>query len=309
MRRVRHVTEVSSIEGALHAEVMGAASAPPMLFVHPNPMDSSCWIFQLAHFSSWFRCVAVDLPGYGRSPRAAAGLTMREIATACWDVVDTYATAQPAVLVGCSVGSTVVQHMYHLRPAATHSIVLSGTGWHPVKHFVAPRVAAYRADGLAYRYQYTLDDFSPQFAATPLARWFARLYCERNDTADLPTILRMFEALAQPDPEWLHAELRAPTLIVSGSLDAAHNAARQLVEQLPDAQLVALAGAGHACHLEQPDEFDDAILRFLRAHSHLAVSTHEQCAGDYGWNPACETRFTEVSPAPRQESPAPGSRG
>ena len=34
-----------------------------MAFVHPNPMDQSCWIFQLAHMSTWFRCIAIDMPG------------------------------------------------------------------------------------------------------------------------------------------------------------------------------------------------------------------------------------------------------
>ena len=36
------------IEGALYHERMGR-DGPVMAFVHPNPMDQSCWLFQMAH--------------------------------------------------------------------------------------------------------------------------------------------------------------------------------------------------------------------------------------------------------------------
>lgn len=72
----------------LHTEHTGAFGAPPMILVHPNPMDTTGWMFQMAPLSTWFRCVAVDLPGYGRSPAASDELTMVDVARACWSAVD-----------------------------------------------------------------------------------------------------------------------------------------------------------------------------------------------------------------------------
>jgi pimeloyl-ACP methyl ester carboxylesterase len=72
------------IHGPLYYERMGR-TGPVIAFVHPNPMDQSCWIFQLAHLSTWYRCIAIDIPGYGRSPKADAGLTMTDMAEACWE--------------------------------------------------------------------------------------------------------------------------------------------------------------------------------------------------------------------------------
>ena len=92
------------IEGKLYYERMGR-SGPVMAFVHPNPMDQSCWIFQMAHFSSWYRCIAIDIPGYGRSPKASAGLTLDDMAEACWEAIDDAFPGEAAILVGCSVGS------------------------------------------------------------------------------------------------------------------------------------------------------------------------------------------------------------
>ena len=74
------------IDGPLYYETMGK-SGPVMAFVHPNPMDQSCWIFQMAQMSTLYRCIAIDLPGYGKSPKARAGLTMQDIAQACWEAI------------------------------------------------------------------------------------------------------------------------------------------------------------------------------------------------------------------------------
>jgi pimeloyl-ACP methyl ester carboxylesterase len=75
------------IEGPLYYERMGR-TGPVIAFVHPNPMDQSCWIFQMAHLSTWYRCIAIDIPGYGRSPKAKPGLTMNDMAQACWEAID-----------------------------------------------------------------------------------------------------------------------------------------------------------------------------------------------------------------------------
>ena len=106
------------INGPLYYERLGR-EGPVMAFVHPNPMDQSCWLYQMARFSTWYRCIAIDIPGYGRSPKATAGLTVRDMAQACWEAIDDAfgaAAAERAILVGCSVGSIILPHMFHHWP-------------------------------------------------------------------------------------------------------------------------------------------------------------------------------------------------
>lgn len=100
------------IEGPLYYERMGRIG-PVMAFVHPNPMDQSCWIFQMAHMSTWYRCIAIDIPEYGRSPKAAPGLTMDDMAQACWEAIDDAAPGERAILVGWSARRPAV----HASPA------------------------------------------------------------------------------------------------------------------------------------------------------------------------------------------------
>ena len=254
------------ILGPLYYERIGR-TGPVIAFVHPNPMDQSCWIFQMAHLSTWYRCIAIDIPGYGRSPKAVQGLTLADMAEACWEAIDeAFPVGETAILVGCSTGSAIVPFMYHQRPKRTAALVLSGTGYTPGKEFAKRRIDAYTANGINYRWDYTFEDLSPAFRATPLARFFADLFSERNGSADLQTILYQFEALQRPEPEGHHEQIGCPTVILTGSEDGAHASAFLLKARIPNCEMKILHGAGHACQIEQPWLFDRFMIEFLARH-------------------------------------------
>ena len=253
------------IQGPLYYERMGR-TGPVIAFVHPNPMDQSCWLYQMAHLSTWYRCIAIDIPGYGRSPRADEGLTMADMAEACWEAVDDAFPGEAAILAGCSVGSAIAPYMYHHRPNKTAAMVLCGTGYTETKEFARKRIAQYTANGIEYRWAYTFEDLSPAFRATPLAHYFAELFAERNGSADLQTILRQFKALQEKEPEGHYARIACPTIILTGSEDSGHAMAFPLQALIPKCELKVLPGAGHACQMEQPGLFDRFMLEFLGRH-------------------------------------------
>jgi pimeloyl-ACP methyl ester carboxylesterase len=254
------------INGPLYYERMGR-SGPVIAFVHPNPMDQSCWLYQMAHFSTWFRCIAIDIPGYGKSPTATEGLTLDDIGAGCWEAIDDALPGESAVLVGCSVGSAVVPHMYHLRPERSNALVMCGTGYTPVRENPSPRAHSYAAEGVDFRWRYTFQDLSPAFGATPMAHYFAQIFTERNDFADVPTIIHQFHALTVRDePENFHATIGCPSIILTGSEDNAHPRSFALQERIPGCELRVLPGAGHACQLEQPWLFDRFMIEFLTVH-------------------------------------------
>src|SRR2546428_2118128 len=170
------------IHGPLYYERMGR-TGPVIAFIHPNPMDQSCWIFQMAHLSTWYRCIAIDIPGYGRSPKAEPDLTVADMAEACWEAINDTLPGETAILVGCSVGSAIVPYMYHQRPDKTAAIVLSGTGYNPTKEFAKRRIDAYTAHGIDYRLAYKFEDLSPAVPAPPLAHFFAKHLTGRHPFA------------------------------------------------------------------------------------------------------------------------------
>lgn len=251
------------IRGPLNFEVAGPVGAPTMVFLHPTPLDSACWMYQVAHLSNWFRCVAIDLPGFGRSPKADSGTTMADVAVACWDAVDRSGARGEAIVMGCSLGSIAAQHMYHVRPELTRAVILTGAGWWEDRSFFDGRIANYRSKGFAFRYDHTLELFAPDFAASPMGVWFAEMFVGRSDHADIETIVAMFQALMAPDPDGLQEDLDVPVLILTGDHDIGHESAFVLRDRLPNAELVVLDGTGHAAMMEQPWRFDAEVLAFL----------------------------------------------
>jgi 3-oxoadipate enol-lactonase len=261
------------ILGPLYYERMGR-TGPVMAFIHPNPMDQSCWIFQMAHMSTWFRCIAIDIPGYGRSPKANAGLTMSDLAESCWGAIETEFPNEPAILVGCSVGAAILPYMHHARPDKTRALIMCGTGYNPGKEFTVHRIKQYRERGIAYRWDYTFEDLSPAFRQTAMAMYFADMFTERNARADLETIVRQFLALKEPDADDHYARIQCPSIILTGSEDAIHKSAFALQERIPNCDLRILHGAGHACHLEQPWLFDRLMLAFLKDRGLFSAANH-----------------------------------
>jgi pimeloyl-ACP methyl ester carboxylesterase len=249
------------IHGPLYYERMGRAG-PVMAFVHPNPMDQSCWLYQMARFSTWYRCIAIDIPGYGRSPKADPELSRFDMAQALWETLDDQFPNEPVTLVGCSVGSSLVPHMYKLRPQQTVAMIICGTGYRGPE-VVTPNIAHYEDRGMSYRWDFTFKDFSPGFNMTPLASYFATLFTERDAYADLPSILYQ---LAAPRPgEEFFRTIDCPTIILSGSEDTAHPGAFLLRKLIPGCEMKTLHGAGHACQLEQPWLFDHYMIEFLKS--------------------------------------------
>jgi len=165
------------------------------------------------------------------------------------------------------VGSAIPPYMHHQQPSRTAALVLSGTGYNPGKEFAPRRIASYRDQGIAYRWGYTFEDLSPAFRTTPLAHFFTEMFSERNDRADLESIILQFQALAKPDADDHHSRISCPTILLSGSEDGTHPSAAALKSRIPGCEMKVLYGAGHACQIEQPWEFDRYMIEFLKKHS------------------------------------------
>jgi pimeloyl-ACP methyl ester carboxylesterase len=262
----------SHINGPLYWEQLGK-SGRPIVFVHPNPLDHSCWLYQMDHFSTWYRCISVDLPGYGKSPTAQPGLTIADMAEACWEVMDDAARGEPAILVGESVGWHIVMHMANQRPDQSLAIILSGCAYRTAdanarQSGESNSIQAFSEQGMSVREPRILRLYGPDSRQTDLAHYFAQILVERNPWADATSIAEIFRALGPypRDPDWLFEGATAPALIITGSEDGSHDGAFLLQERIRGCELVTIEGAGHACNMERPWEWDAHALRFLAKH-------------------------------------------
>ena len=93
----------------LYVTTIGAHE-PTLLFVHGFGCTHEDWQFQMAPLSADFRCVALDLPGHGRSAMPAKA-TMTALAAAVNDA-KAQVGARRVVLVGHSLGCKVIRDAY-----------------------------------------------------------------------------------------------------------------------------------------------------------------------------------------------------
>jgi pimeloyl-ACP methyl ester carboxylesterase len=250
------------IPGPLYAERQGS-SGMPMVFLHSTPDDNRLWMFQTAHFSLWYRCIAVDSAGYGRSPAPQEGVTLADQAQATWELVDTI-TSGPIIIQGNSMGSEIAMHMADQRPERTLCMILSGCGYLPdIREIQLRGKEAYRQEGIARRRTAVLQHFQPKMRELPHVQHYADMVCALNNAGTLESLMLMNQALADADPA-LYPRLRVPSIIIIGSEDFTLPGALKLQTHIPGCELVRLEGAGHANCFELPWEFDRLCIEYLK---------------------------------------------
>jgi 3-oxoadipate enol-lactonase len=222
------------------------------VLLHSALGDSRLWKRQVAALEREFDVVAPDLPGFGETP----------LPTEPFSYVDAVAEHLPAAVVGNSFGGAVA-----LRTALAHRdrvprLVLVGSGfpaWDWTEELRAQWAAEEEAEAAG-----DLD----AVVQMRLDFWLAP---EHHDEVR-PQQRRAFELqTAHDEPELLWPDLaplsslRMPTLVVVGEHDKAdfRAIAHHLAEEIPDADLAVVPGAGHLVGVEQPEELNALLLEFL----------------------------------------------
>lgn len=110
------------IEGLdINVQSWGSGS-PSLVFVHGFACDVEDWQPQVARLAGRFRCIALDLPGHGRSGLPTNG-DVQHLARVVCAVKGLHAGAR-TVLVGHSLGCRVILNAMSLCPAGVAGLVL-----------------------------------------------------------------------------------------------------------------------------------------------------------------------------------------
>jgi pimeloyl-[acyl-carrier protein] methyl ester esterase len=246
----------------IHYEIAG--DGPAMVLVHAIPFDHSLWLYQQARFSTWFRVISVDLRGFGRSAKVTAAYAFEDMARDVLGVMDDEGVDR-AVVMGCSIGSKLALLLGGFAPQRFSAIIQVGGN-------SGPQDFARRIDG------YLNEPFSPYrrahlrfgnregFGDTPLGRYLHDMFSERDPWHDPAAIAAVFRALSAGDARPYLSAYKPPTLIINGEFDNARPRGEETARLIPGARHRILAGAGHACMIEDPAGFDALVIDFLRDH-------------------------------------------
>src|SRR5256885_5112727 len=102
----------------------GPAGARTVLFLHPFPLDGSCWTDYLQRCAAiGLRGAAIEAPGFGLSVAAGRPTTMDDLARLVALALDALG-AKSATLVGCSMGGYAMFAFHRLFPARLEGAAL-----------------------------------------------------------------------------------------------------------------------------------------------------------------------------------------
>jgi pimeloyl-ACP methyl ester carboxylesterase len=258
------VVRVAGLDIAYERRGQGA----PLVFAHGAGEDSRIWQPQLAGLADEFTVVAWDEPGAGRSSALPTGFGLGDYAHCLAGLIDGLAL-DPAHVAGLSWGGCVVQELYRHHPERAGTLILVDTyaGW---KGSLPKEEVRARVEGLRETLAAPAEQFDPTlpglFAGEPPAQ-FIPLLAEIAAAVRPETLERQLLLMAETDQRDLLPRIAAPVLLIWGDRDARSplSVARQFEEAIPDAEPV-IPGAGHVSNLERPDEFNDAVRDFCRAH-------------------------------------------
>ncbi len=257
----------------LAATVTG--SGEPVVAIHGFTGSSEAMAPLIKRLGGW-QCIAVDLPGHGRSP-APPELSRYRIEAMAKSVAKhtTAVPDGPCHVIGYSMGGRVALALAVAYPQECRSLTLISTTAGITNE--TERTARRQADeALADRLnQHGLDQFVDDWMAAPMwdtlrvrlspAEWEASIRQRRRcNPVGLANALRA-GGTGSMTPLWDHLDtLDVPTLIVCGELDTKFvRIARQMNQLLPSSDLAILANTGHAAHLEAPEECANAIGKHL----------------------------------------------
>jgi 2-succinyl-6-hydroxy-2,4-cyclohexadiene-1-carboxylate synthase len=238
---------------------------PAIVLLHGFTQTSGSWQVVTDLLRERHDVRAPDLPGHGTAGEERAGL---------WETAAVVAEANgPAAYVGYSMGGRVALHVAVAHPEVVERLVLVSATAGIVDD--EERADRRRADEeLADRIEAIgVDAFLDEWLAQPL---FAGLpddasgLAERrtNTAAGLAASLRASGTGMMDPPLWERlSTIEAPVLVVAGELDAKfRRLGADLVRSIGDnAELVVVAGAGHAVPFEAPERFTDALERWFQA--------------------------------------------
>jgi pimeloyl-ACP methyl ester carboxylesterase len=234
-------------------------TAPTLLLVHGIGSTHAFWDPITPLLPSW-KCVTVDVPGFGAARPIDPPVTVARLAAALDDSPD------PVVVIGHSLGGMIAQELALRAPDRVHGLVLCNTipgvtdgarEFNPVLADLAESAGpAAVADAL----------LPAMLGPKPLENTDAarERFLADMRAADPASLAAAFRAVVTFDARDRLPTLDVPALVIAGQHEG-NDADQQELADLLGGRCVFLPGTSHLAPAEAPTAFAAEVLPFLAA--------------------------------------------
>ena len=255
---------------SLHYVTRGDSARPAVVFLHGFMGSIADWTEILRQLEGQYYCIAVDLPGHGRS----TGLEKNEYyvfehcAVLLRDILDLTGVDR-ACIVGYSMGARVALYFGVRYPESCTKLLLESGS--PGLEDSSDRLERRGSDeAMAVRLE-TEDfkDFLEDWYSRPLFETLENseemiALRESNDPRELARSLRGMGTGVQPSLWGSIPELKVPVLAIAGALDGKYvEIANRMSVLMPRVRTAIISNAGHNVHAERPKAYLETLRDFL----------------------------------------------
>ena len=239
-----------------------------IVLIHGYPFNRSLWTEQTEALTSRFRVVTPDLRGFGESDSSEGPVTMNRMARDVAELMDQLGIEQ-AVIGGLSMGGYVALAFVKQFPSRVKALVLADT-----------RAQADSEEGKQTRHQQAEKALSEGMAGIADAM-LPKLLTPDTVSKRPEVVKRVRDMMLKTKPQAAASALlgmaqrddlsefistiRVPTMIVVGREDALTPLAdsEKMQSKIAPSRLVVIENACHVSNLEQTEQFNYALIRFL----------------------------------------------
>ncbi|HEY9077728.1 MAG TPA: alpha/beta hydrolase [Anaerolineaceae bacterium] len=268
---------------AIHYYDAGRPNAGAIVLVHGLGDEADTWRHVIPELSQHHRVLAIDLPGFGRSPKPERACT---IAFYCGILLNFLndLNIEKAIFIGNSLGGMIVQQFSLIYPTRVAKLVLVDGSLVSTGRKITLSLLIFMIPGLG-EWSYNRLRKNPDAAFATLKSYYAsldglpaadreflyqrvneRVWSNTQRDAFLSVLRSMVKEKIKPGEEALPAST-IPTLVVWGEKDAIQplENGKAAAARQPTTSLVVIPDAGHLPHQEKPQAFLAAVDSFLSA--------------------------------------------
>ena len=236
----------------------------PLVLVHGFLGSAEMWKPQINFFKNYFRVIAPDLPGFGKSKEVKSQNSIQSIANLLLNFLEEK-KIDKFYLLGHSMGGMIVQEMAKKSGNKISKLICYSTG---------PRGEMPGRFETVDQSRDNLKKNGLEIMARNIAKtWFVKgenakyfdICINAGKQASIETVDNALIAFKNWNGVDTLKNIKNKTLIVWGDKDKSYNLEqiKTLEKNIPNSSLVVFNNCAHNIHLEEPEKFNNTIKHFL----------------------------------------------
>jgi pimeloyl-ACP methyl ester carboxylesterase len=241
-------------------------------FIHGAGGSSSMWFRQIRSFKEKFNVLLIDLSGHGKSKsrfheNSKEGYTFELITGEIVEVLNSL-SIEKSHFIGVSLGTIIVRDIADRYPSLVESLVLAGA---ILKFNIRSNMLMIFGNILRSIVPYILLYKLEAFIIMPKknhreSRLLLVKECKKLNQKEFIRWCKLTRGIKKILKSQRQIDIEIPSLYIMGAEDSIFlPSVRKSVSSFLNAQLSIIENSGHVVNIDQPNKFNERVIKFLKS--------------------------------------------